>query len=161
MSIAENNSSVEIRYIGIRFKESEIPSLCFCHNTQKDAISFFNVIHDYIMSSSGKSFYLNFSSENKYYNLKLTILTHNYATETVIKRISHEIIHGLVQGINKFRYFVILAGYTDSNGNFTLLSPGEYHMFKANISIDDKEYFGSKDDKIDWGEVLSFLKKID
>ncbi len=149
------NINVHFRYVGLPITDGEIPGICFCYPNKTIAIESYAIIHDYLTTlGSDKSFRIEFikGADNKYI-LIMTIVTPNYSSDTNITGINQVDVKKLNDALDNVAYYMILAGYFQK-GEFLLLSPTDYHMFKNDIIIDGKIITGNPVYEVDWINIL-------
>lgn len=149
------NFDVSFRYIGIKTEKGEIPAICLSYLDEESAKAAFALFHKYIKSPSGaKSMRVEFFREAMgLYSLIIDVATQGHLLNTKIAGIDSSYIKKIKESLDKFTYYVILAGYEES-GTFHLLPCDEYHLFKRDIVIDGEVILGTTDCDVDWQSVL-------
>lgn len=150
----EKDINVEFRYVGIPIDDCEIPGICFCYPDKGAAEEAFKIIHEYLLDQDSKSLTLKlFKNDKGNYDLHMNIVTAKQDMKTTISGIDPSFIEKLKEGLRKVTYYVILTGFTEG-GDFQLLTPKKFHMFKQDILIDGEKIIGTSECTLDWISIF-------
>lgn len=148
MNNVKELSNVRFTLLGVDSEVGPICGFAFCHKNEKDAKQFYSYIHHYVTAKGGfKRLDVLFSSmplSKKFVKLDFHMTTSEKTLKTIVSNISRDDLNNLLKSLEKYKYYFILAGYTDDNDQFEALPPAQYHIFKSDLYFDDAHIFGNK-----------------
>lgn len=148
--------TLQLRYIGIPYKGSEIPGLCICGTTIEEANNFVTQVQNYFEQPGPRqSLMVGFET---YPDGKCNFLMDfgQSVGRALIRYVDIDIVRKMEFGLSKFSHYSILAGY--GTEDFQLVSPFTFNMFRGELVVDERVIYGKAAIDADWAEVSAMLK---
>jgi hypothetical protein len=152
------NISTCFRYASIPQPDGEIAAIILECESKMAAISLFTRLHGYLVAPSGhKRAEIHFSTNNNVLgSMYLKIEFEDQELVTVITGLEWAYVERLQESLEKFAYFLILAGYSEG-GEFCILPPKDYHFYKGDVLINNKHIHGKNIEVVDWDTIVNSL----
>lgn len=146
---------LQLRYAGIPYKDLLVPGLCISAPSKDDALQIARMAQAYFEQPGPKetSFVSFVGERDDTYTFIFDFGSRIGAVE--ISGVDGSIVRDLLQGLERFRYFGVFLGFSTEDGEFEIIDPKTFHLFRGEVVVDGEVCRGKDVVHVDWGKLVS------